>query len=290
MIKQRSSFKNTLSLLLNASHSKVSEMSVDPQMDRLGSYCFLSIDLIVPGKFQPRKIFNDNTLQELSDSIEKNGVLQPLIVRPFDNEKYEIIAGERRWRAAKLVGLNEIPVIIRKVDDESALAFAILENLQRDNLNPIEESYAFKRLIEEFSLTHEDISQKVGKSRVYITNSIRLLKLPEEIQDALSKGVMQVGHAKAIASLEEEKLHEAFKQVITRDLSVRETETLVKKLHSPQKSKETIRYINSQDLKQWEIEFTKKFNLSCKLEQKFSGRIILEISANNLEELIDKII
>lgn len=290
MIKHGSSLKETLGLLLNASQVKVSELSVDPKADRLGRYCILSTDLVIPGKFQPRKIFNDHALQELSNSIEKNGILQPLIVRPHENDKYEIIAGERRWRAAKMLGLGEIPVIIRAVDDESALAFAILENLQREDLNPIEESCAFKKLIEEFLLTHEDISFKVGKSRAYITNSLRLLKLPEEVQDSLSKGLIQVGHAKAIASLEEEKLDLAFRQIIAKDLSVRETESLARRLHSNVKSKEIVQHINSHDLKQCEIEFAKKFNLPCKLKLKHSGKVSLEITSNDLEELKDKVL
>ncbi len=290
MIKQRASFKDTLNLLLNASQTKVAELSLDPNVDRLGRYCILSIGLVIPGKFQPRKIFNDHSLQELSNSIEKNGVLQPLIVRPLEKDKYEIIAGERRWRAAKMIGLKEIPVIIRAVDDESAIAFAILENLQREDLNPIEESYAFKQLMDEFLLTHEDISLKVGKSRVYITNSLRLLKLPGNIQDSLSKGTIQVGHAKAIASLQEEKLDEAYTQIISRELSVRETESLVKRLNYNLESKKIIQHINNQDLKQCEIEFIKKFKLPCKLKLKHSGRVSLEITSNDLEELKDKLL
>lgn len=216
--------------------------------------------------------------------------MQPLIVRPNGKDIYEIIAGERRWRAAKMVGLNEVPVIIRTVDDESALAFAILENLQREELNPIEESCAFKQLIDEFLLTHEDISLKVGKSRVYITNSLRLLKLPENVQDSLSKGMIQVGHAKAIVSLEKDKLDEAFKQIVTRDLSVRDTESLVRRLQSSQKSKVNIQNISDYDLKQCEMEITKKFNLPCKIKQKHSGMISLEITSNDLKELKDKVL
>jgi len=192
---------------------------------------------VKPCNFQPRKDFSDAALQELANSIREQGIVQPLIVRPQGNG-YEIIAGERRWRAAQLLGLDEIPIIIRETDDRGALELALIENLQRENLNPMEEAHGFSRLIEQFRLTQEEAALKVGKSRAAVANAVRLLKLSEEVQVHLKEGRLSVGHAKVILGLttpDGQKL--AADRVIRQTLNVRQTEALVSDLQERSKTR-----------------------------------------------------
>lgn len=185
------------------------------------------LDRVVPCPFQPRKDFSTETLQELADSIKEQGIVQPLIVRER-NGRFELIAGERRWRAAQLIGLPEVPVIVRDADDRAVLQLALIENLQRENLNPIEEAQGYSQLVEQFGLTQEDVALKVGKSRAAVANGLRLLKLPAELQGYLREGRLSVGHAKVILGLAAEKHQKAAAERILRDgLNVRQTEALV---------------------------------------------------------------
>lgn len=182
---------------------------------------------------QPRHVFDEDALQDLINSIKENGILQPLVVSEFDGGKFEIIAGERRFRSAKEIGLETVPAIVRSVSEQQKLELALIENIQRENLNAIEEAKGYKRLSDEFNLTHEEIAKKVGKSRSQITNIIRLLDLPERVQDALTGGEITVGHAKVIASLEgEADQMELFKSIVRKNLNVRESERSVVKLKS----------------------------------------------------------
>ncbi|MBM4333593.1 MAG: ParB/RepB/Spo0J family partition protein [Deltaproteobacteria bacterium] len=188
------------------------------------------IEEIQPNPFQPRKVFNDEQLQELISSIKEKGILQPLIVRRKGNG-YELIAGERRWRAAQKAGMKEVPVVIKDVPEEEILELSLIENIQRENLNPIEEAEAFKRLMDQFHLTQEEISRRVAKDRTTITNAIRLLKLPQDIKQSLANGTISMGHARAFLSLDgHEKQRLALKKVLADGLSVRQTENLVKRL------------------------------------------------------------
>ncbi|MDI6756081.1 MAG: ParB/RepB/Spo0J family partition protein [Thermodesulfobacteriota bacterium] len=188
------------------------------------------IEEIQPNPFQPRKVFNDEQLQGLISSIKEKGILQPLIVRRKGNG-YELIAGERRWRAAQKAGMKEVPVVIKDVPEEEILELSLIENIQRENLNPIEEAEAFKRLMDQFHLTQEEISRKVAKDRTTITNAIRLLKLPQDIKQSLANGTISMGHARAFLSLDgPEKQRLALKKVLADGLSVRQTENLVKRL------------------------------------------------------------
>jgi ParB family chromosome partitioning protein len=192
----------------------------------------VGLDRIVPCPFQPRKDFSPETLRELADSIKEQGIVQPLIVRER-NGHLELIAGERRWRAAQLLGLAEVPVILRQADDRSVLELALIENLQRENLNPIEEAQGYAQLIEHFQLTQEEVATKVGKSRAVVANALRLLKLAPEIQSYVREGRLSVGHAKAILGLPAEKLQKVAAQRILRDgLNVRQTEALVAHLQA----------------------------------------------------------
>lgn len=189
----------------------------------------LSINEVEPNREQPRKEFNESALSELSKSIEKNGVIQPILVRPKAGGAYQIVAGERRWRASRMAGLTEIPVVIREMSDEEAAVFALIENLQREDLNPVEEAEGIRSLIEEFGMTQEEAADRVGKSRTAVTNTLRLLKLPENILSMVAKGKITAGHARALISLEDEgKMLKIANAIIDNNLTVREVEKMVK--------------------------------------------------------------
>ena len=200
----------------------------------------LRINEIEPNKEQPRSNFSADSLNELADSIRENGLLQPIIVRPLGNGlTYQIVAGERRWRASKIAGLEEVPVIVRDVDDAAMNRIAMIENVQREDLDPVEEAMGYKRLNEDFGMTHDEMSKSVGKSRSYITNMLRLLSLPEEVTEKLSAGDITTGHAKALLSLTDKyNCNEALDIVLSKGLNVRQTEKLVKEINSakPEKS------------------------------------------------------
>ncbi|MBE3591492.1 MAG: ParB/RepB/Spo0J family partition protein [Thermoanaerobacter sp.] len=200
------------------------------QTEELQGVETINITYIHPNQYQPRKQFDGESLKELAESIKQHGVIQPIIVRKVDSG-YQIVAGERRWRAAKIAGLSEIPAIVKNFDDLQVMEIALIENLQREDLNPIEEAKAYKALIEQFNLTQEEISKKIGKSRSVIANSIRLLNLDDRVQEMLVKGDITIGHAKVILSLPNKSLqYEAAKKVAEENLNVRETENLVKNL------------------------------------------------------------
>jgi ParB family transcriptional regulator, chromosome partitioning protein len=193
-------------------------------------YMLLGIEEMRPNMFQPRKDFDEEGIEELASSIQEKGIIQPLIVRKTENG-YEIIAGERRWRAAQKVGLTKVPVIIKDVSDREVLELALVENLQREDLNPVEEATAYEQLIEDFGLTHEEISKRIGKERSTITNQLRLLKLPDEVKQSLIRGEITAGHARAILSLQSySKSKEVLESIKREKLSVRKTEKLVQKL------------------------------------------------------------
>lgn len=193
---------------------------------------------IVPNKEQPRKKFNEAALSELADSIAQHGVIQPLLVRPLSGGTYQLVAGERRWRASRIAGLKEVPVVIKELSDEEASVIAMIENLQREDLNAIEEADGIKYLMSKYGLTQEEVSEKVGKSRSAVANSLRLLKLPESISEYVRDGIISAGHAKALLPLEdEEKMIMLCNEIIKENLSVRETEKAVKELTSQKKVK-----------------------------------------------------
>ena len=195
---------------------------------------------IEPNREQPRKQFDEEALSELSDSIAQHGVLQPLLVRPMPDGGYQLVAGERRWRASRMAGLTEVPVVIRDLTDAQVAELALVENLQRENLNPLEEANGYKELSDKFGYTQEKISEIVGKSRPSIANALRLLNLPEDVQEMVSNGSLSMGHARAILSLPDDKMKtELAKLVIQNDLSVRETERIARNMvkEAPKKSK-----------------------------------------------------
>lgn len=190
----------------------------------------LPVEFLQRGKYQPRRDFDQEALQELADSIKAQGVMQPIVVRQIGNQRYEIVAGERRWRACQLAGLADIPALIRDISDEAAIAMALIENIQRENLNPIEEATALRRLQSEFSLSQQEVATAVGKSRSVVANLLRLLSLESEVLEHLQSGALDTGHAKVLLALEGIQQTKAAKQVIDGRLSVRQTEALVKAL------------------------------------------------------------
>jgi ParB family chromosome partitioning protein len=244
----------------------------------------LGIELIQRGRYQPRRHFDEEKLQELADSISAQGVVQPIVVRPVGNV-YEIIAGERRWRAAQLAGLHEIPAVVRDVDDQAAMAMALIENIQRDDLNPLEEAGALHRLLEEFGLTHQEIAQAVGKSRTTVTNLLRLLELEPEVKAWLDEGKMEMGHARAILGLSGEAQVDAAKQVVRNGLSVRETEKLVRRLQGQASKPAKTEIPVDPNIRSLEQDLSDKLGARVHLQSGNKGKGKLVISYNSLDEL-----
>ncbi len=208
-----------------------------PEKEKTSDIQELDIDRIVPNEFQPRRVFRDKALQELVASIKENGIIQPVIVRKTANNLFQLIAGERRWRAARIAGLGSLPSIVKEATPAKALEIALIENIQREDLNPIETADAFQRLISDFNLTHEDISKKVGKDRATVTNYLRILKLPSDIRKWIAEGSLSIGHAKALLQIEDPNLQiDTARKIIHSGLSVREAEALSKRPHSSRSS------------------------------------------------------
>ncbi|GMO60400.1 MAG: ParB/RepB/Spo0J family partition protein [Rickettsiales bacterium] len=241
------------------------------------------ISNIVPNPYQPRKTFDEQELSELAESIKQNGLLQPIVVRKKDN-KYEIIAGERRFRACQNLGFKEIPVIIKDFDDKQALTLAIVENIQRSDLNPIDEAESYNKLINEFNYKQEEVADVVGKNRATIANMLRLLKLPDEVKEMLKAEQIEMGHAKVLVSCPD--AIEIAKKVIDENLSVRATERLVANNKNIQIVKQKEPKTKAENLKKYELELVEKINLKTKVEfnsAKNIGKIVIEY--NNLDEL-----
>jgi ParB family chromosome partitioning protein len=246
----------------------------------------LRIEKLHPGPFQPRLSINNESLEQLAESIKVQGILQPIVVRQKGkNDEYEIVAGERRWRAAQLAGLFEIPVIIKEIPDQIALAIALVENIQRENLNPIEEAKALKRLADEMELTHQQVSEAVGKSRSFVTNLIRLLSLNDEVQSLLEQGDLEMGHARALLSLKGGLQSQVAKTVVGRKLSVRETERLVQKLQgdTPKKAKPT--HVSDPNIDRLVEDLTDKLGSRVMIRHGQRGHGMLVIHYNNVDEL-----
>ncbi len=243
----------------------------------------LPIELLQRGRYQPRKDIDPVKLQELADSIKAQGIVQPVVVRRLETEKYEIVAGERRWRAAQLAGLQEVPVVLRDITDREAMAIALIENIQREDLNPLEEAEALKRLLEEFSMTHQQIAEAVGKSRTTVTNLLRLIELHPEVKKLLISGALEMGHARALLALEGEKQVAAGRRIAAAGLTVRAAEKLVKDSQTDKKpgrdktpDPDTIRLQN---------ELSEKIGAKVTISHQRSGKGRLIIDYSSLEEL-----
>ena len=247
----------------------------------------LSLSEIIPNKYQPRKIFDEEILNDLSNSIKERGVIQPIIVRKSnsENSKYEIIAGERRWLAARKAGLHEIPVILTEADDLKSLEFAIVENVQRHDLNPLEEAQGYKKLIDEFSYDQEKVSKFIGKSRSYITNSLRLLTLPDEVIKLIETQRITAGHAKILVGLENASF--VASKIVEKKLSVRQSENFVKIFKTNKKKTSNYKDANIKDL---EISISNKIGLNVMIQNRKNnkGKIILEYKdLSQLNKIID---
>ena len=243
----------------------------------------IAITSLVPGKYQPRRDMSDTALEELSLSIQAQGIIQPIVVRLVADDKYEIIAGERRWRAAKLAQLDIIPCLIKNVPDESAVAIALIENIQREDLNAMEEAIALERLLTEFDLTHQEVALAIGKSRTTVSNLLRLNNLNEEVKTFLENGDIDMGHARALLALEGEEQTSAAQIVATKELTVRETESLIKKIQNPVAIKEKVeKAIETVELEQ---VLADKLGAKVAISHNKKGKGKLVISYANLEKL-----
>jgi ParB family chromosome partitioning protein len=247
----------------------------------------LAIDRIKPGKYQPRTRMDETSLNELADSIREQGLMQPILVRPVDGGRFEIIAGERRWRAAQRVGLREVPALVKSVPDQAALALALIENIQREDLNPLEEARGLARLIEEFGLTHEAAAKAVGRSRSAVTNLLRLTTLAKPAQDYLLNGNMEMGHARALLALPGPQQTAASARVVNGQLSVRETERLVFSLLNPAKrdARRNTHRGHDADTARLETDLAEALGAKVKIEVGKKGAGKLVIAYASLEQL-----
>jgi len=244
----------------------------------------IDIDRIQRGRYQPRHVFAPEALQELADSIRAQGVVQPIVVRP-EGDHFELVAGERRWRAAQLAGLQKIPAVVRVLDARSTAAIALIENIQREDLNPLEEAQAFMRLIEEFDLTHQQVADSVGRSRAAVSNLLRLLDLAEPVKQQVNEGLLDMGHARALLALIRHDQIEVAKLVVNRGLSVRETELLVKKKLAAQTTGKTQSAASDPDVKRLETRISEKLGAGVKIKSGKKGAGQLIISFNSSAEL-----
>jgi ParB family transcriptional regulator, chromosome partitioning protein len=250
----------------------------------------LPVARIRPGKYQPRTKMDQQALAELAASIRAQGLMQPLLVRPVDRERYELIAGERRWRAAQMAGLEEVPALVREVPDEAALAMSLIENIQRENLNPMEEAAGLERLIEEFRMTHEQAADAVGRSRSATTNLLRLLKLAKPVQEMVMEGALEMGHARALLPLDPARQIEAGNRIAARGLSVRDAEAMVQATLRGASHRRRRR--TDRDLARLEEELAERLGTTVEIRpgRKGSGKLVLHYAGlDHLDQLLKKL-
>jgi len=253
----------------------------------------VAVDLLVRGAYQPRQDMHAETLEDLAQSIRAQGVIQPIVVRPLPErdpggaQRYEIVAGERRWRAAQMAGLQFVPVVVREIPDSAAIAMALIENIQREDLNPLEEALAIRRLIDEFGLTHEDAADAIGRSRAAVSNLLRLMQLGEVAQELLQKRAIEMGHARALLGLTDARMQaEVARLVSTKGLSVRETERLIKRmLEGPSKSRAEAGRSTDPDVRRLENELAEKLGAQVLIQHRRGGKGKLVVAYNSIDEL-----
>jgi ParB family transcriptional regulator, chromosome partitioning protein len=246
----------------------------------------LAVDLLQRGQYQPRKDFNKDALQELADSISAQGVIQPIVVRALPrSKKYEIIAGERRWRAAQLAGLQDVPVVIKDVPDKTVMCIALIENIQREDLNPLEEAEALARLIEEFDMTHDTIAEAVGRSRSAVTNLLRLLELNTKVKKLVESRQIDMGHARALLALPLSKQMAAAETIVKQGLSVRATEKLVQQLLGGSKQGKAKQVSKDPNIQSLENDLSEKMGAKVTIKQQAKGKGVLQINYHSLDEL-----
>lgn len=280
-VKRNGGLGRNLSALLGSSYlASVANNTPKTQIIQL------AIDSLQPGKYQPRTVIEDAPLQELANSIKQQGLMQPLVVRALDDSKYEIIAGERRWRACRIAGLEDIPVIVHEVDDETAMAMALIENLQREDLNPVDQARAMARLIDEFSMTHQQIAELLSKSRATVSNFLRLLSLAGEVMRLLEHGDLDMGHARCLLILDKEQQLDIAKLIIAKQLSVRDTEKLVNRVKQGHKEPPAVHQQPDFIYVQQHIKALGNFlNTKVTLKQSKAGKGSLVINYDSVEWL-----
>lgn len=276
MAKKRGLGKS-LNALLIGSTSATEEPTSEEKLS------LVPVGMIQRGKYQPRREMNPDALEDLANSIRAQGVIQPIVLRQVDGGMYEIVAGERRWRASQLAGLADIPAIIRDIPDEAAVAIALIENIQRESLNPVEEAIAMQRLIDEFSMTHQLVAEAVGKSRASVTNLLRLLTLMPEVKTMLEQGDLEMGHARALLTLSAELQLEAAQTIANKGLSVREAEELARQLQLPQFTP-TPKSIDP-DVKRLQDDLSHRLRMGVSIQCGAKGKGKVVIRYNNLSEL-----
>jgi len=245
----------------------------------------LPVDLLQRGVYQPRVEFDQAALQELASSIKAQGVVQPIVVRPLSNGKHEIVAGERRWRAAQMAGLHEVPVVVRRLDDRQAMSLALIENIQREDLSPLEEARGLSRLLDEFEMTHDMVAEAVGRSRSTITNMLRLLELSAPVRQMLEQGELEMGHARAMLSLPETLQLVAAREVTAKGLSVRETEALVRRLQNRNPAEKTAKSAIDPNIRGLQEELSGRLGTAVLIKHKKAGKGLLEIHYSSVDEL-----
>ncbi len=253
--------------------------------NRDGELRELPVDLIQRGRYQPRRDMDPAALQELADSIRQQGVMQPVVVRPIEEGRYELIAGERRWRAAQMAELDRIPAVIRVVPDEAAIAMALIENIQRENLNPIEEAFALQRLQDEFGLTQAQVAEAVGKSRTTITNLLRLIGLAEDVRIMLEHGDLEMGHGRAMLTLPPEQQLQVARQVVAKSLSVRQTEALVRRLRNETPGQSVRNTGLDPNIRALQDDLAERLGAKVSIDHGQRGRGKLVIEYSSLDEL-----
>ncbi|MGE4499808.1 MULTISPECIES: ParB/RepB/Spo0J family partition protein [Piscirickettsiaceae] len=279
MAKRRSGMgKRGVSALIGGKQKAENSLS-DLRIDKI------AIDQLVPGEYQPRQQFGAEALQELSDSIRIQGIVQPIVVKALGDDRYEIIAGERRWRAAKQAGLESVPVVIRKADNQATLAMALIENMQREDLNPIETALGLKRLMQEFDLTQQAVADAVGRSRASVTNLLRLLKLPQPVQNWLHDGKLSMGHARAIITLPETIQLELAEKAILKQWTVREIEQAVQNVLVPSQLKKSKKPALPKFAEDHQARLAEKMATDVKISHGAKGRGKIEIAYRSEEEL-----
>ncbi|MCK5002233.1 MAG: ParB/RepB/Spo0J family partition protein [Gammaproteobacteria bacterium] len=268
-----------LNALLGGSET-VEAMTTPQKGDELKE---VDVDLIQRGPWQPRTQFDEETLQELADSISTQGVIQPIVLRASEGGRYEIVAGERRWRASQLAGLDKVPAVIKHFDDQTAAAVSLIENIQRENLNPLEESTALLRLMNEFEMTHQEIADSVGRSRASVSNLLRLQDLNADVKELLSNRSIEMGHARALLGITGNAQSTLARQVAKKGLSVRETEQLVRRTLNPPARPKVVR--KDPDITKLETDLSERLGAVVHIKQKPKGKGAIEIDYNSLDEL-----
>ncbi|WP_250656051.1 ParB/RepB/Spo0J family partition protein [Alkalimarinus coralli] len=261
-----------------------SKVKLQTEATQDGELRELPVDLVQRGVYQPRRDMDPDALEELAESIQQQGVMQPIIVRPIAESRYEIIAGERRWRATQLAGLDRVPAIIRDVPDEAAVAMALIENIQRENLNAMEEAIALQRLQDEFELTQQEVAQAVGKSRSTVTNLLRLIGLSNEVKVMLEHGDLEMGHGRAMLSLSPELQLQAANQVIAKSLSVRQTEALVRKLQEQKDHPKEAKKVDP-DIRRLQQDLSERIGAKVAINHTSKGKGKLVIQYSSVDEL-----